>query len=216
MPQQQTLLIESQYLPPIHYFARMLHHKEVLIEQEEHFEKASYRNRAHIASPNGPLRLSVPLSQGRSQRRPFRKVGISYDHAWQKQHWWSIKNAYQSSPYFEYYEDDIEPLIVSPAETLLELNNRITQTIIELLQLPINIRFTQSFQKKYDDSVLDFRSKIHPIAHRTTPDPAYSSPTYEQVFDAKTGFQADLSILDLLLNMGPRSVALLEGAISTL
>ncbi len=211
-----TLLIESQHVGNIHYYARMLYHGKVLLEQEEHWLKASYRNRCYIALPDGALRLSVPIEKGRQQRRPLKDIKIAYTHRWRSLHWTSLCTAYRSSPYFEYYEDDLAPLYEQKFTYLVEFNQAINQQILSLLQISesdLQITPTQTFQKVYtDENILDFRSAILPQQHRCRKDELFTPPVYHQVFENKTQFIPNLSIYDLMFAEGPNTVDILRAS----
>ena len=214
---RKTLLIESQYFGSIHYFARILYHGKVMIEQHEHYIKSTFRNRCIIASPQGALRLSVPLLKGKHQKKAFKDIEIAYHHPWQKQHWNSLCSAYRSTPYFEYYEDDIEPLFRDKqTRFLMEFNMECMQFVLSALSINIDFSFTDGFEKDYTEStnLLDFRSLIHPKKEATNVDSIYVRPQYYQVFEKKTGFLPNLSILDLLFAEGPNTTAILESCMN--
>ncbi len=212
---ERTLLIESQYAGSIHYYARLLHHRKVLIEQYEHFQKATYRNRCYIAMPNGKLRLSIPLEKGRQQRRNMRDMKISYDWDWQKLHWNSLTSAYRSSPYFEFYEDDLSPFFLEKKTTyLMDFNEALRHFIIDAINVgrEIKLERTSRFEKQYLPlKVLDFRSAILPSKSKSRKDAAFEVPIYHQVFENKINFLPNLSIFDLLFAEGPKSLVILEG-----
>lgn len=214
MYQPNTLIIESQYLGSIHYYARLLHHKTVWIEQEEHYEKGTYRNRCHIVMPDGLLRLSIPLEKGKHQRRPMKDIRISYNDNWQKLHWRSLETAYRSSPYFEYYEDDFQPFYTKKYDYLIDFNQKLCTLILGLLEEKISLSFTNSFEKKYSSTdYTDFRSFIHPKPNKQQIDPLFTPPTYHQVFENKLPFVPNLSIIDLLFAEGPQTASILRQSI---
>lgn len=214
-----TLVIETQYLGTVQYYARLLHHKNVLIEQAEKFAKSTYRNRCYIATADGELRLSIPLFNGKDQRKTIKDIKISYDHAWQRLHWHSLTAAYRSSPYFEFYEDDFYPFYHKKFTYLLDFNQQLCALILKALQADVDINYTQKFRKLYDEQqFLDFRSAIHPNPRKARKELAYQkaatyiTPTYQQVFDDKLPFMPEVSIVDLLFNEGPNSATLLKNA----
>ncbi|MGB0840365.1 MAG: WbqC family protein [Chitinophagales bacterium] len=210
-----TLLIESQYLPPIASIARMVHHQDVLLEQHEYYIKSSYRNRSHIGTANGMLRLSVPLVRGRRERQSIKNIKISYpDNKWVYLHWRGICYAYRSSPYFEYYEDEFAPFFEKKFTYLWDYNEQLLQTILGCLGANVNIGYTDSFQKKYNDTAFtDYRSAILPKLEHCRQDDLFTHPKYTQVFEDKIGFIPNLSILDLLFAEGPRSLDILQKSI---
>ena len=158
----RTLLVESQYVGSIQWYARLLHHPTVCIEQHEHFERLTLRNRCHLLGANGILTLSIPLEHGRQQRRTIREVRISYAEPWQRIHWQSWMSCYRSSPFFEYYEDDFRPLYEQQPRFLFDFNQAFLEVVQRLLKVKLNIRFTETYQKDYDAEVLDYRSRISP------------------------------------------------------
>ncbi len=210
---KKTLLIESQYLPNIQYFARLIHHKKVLIEQYEHFVKASYRNRAYILMPDGPLRLSIHVLGGRRNRDAMKNVKICNAHHWQRIHWQGMRTAYRSSPYFEYFEDDLAPFYETPATNLFDFNQSLIAHIIEMLGADIEMSYTEKFQKVYGDDILDWRSAIFPN-NKSRADELFKAPIYHQVFEDKIGFHPNMSVLDLLFAEGPNALSVLESAMS--
>lgn len=110
------ILLPVFYLPPISWFSEFLKEEnEVVLEQFENFPKQTYRNRTNVYGANGKLSLIIPIHH--TGERCFKNLEISYVEDWQKLHWKSIKNAYQSSPYFEFYEDKLEKIFSEKPKT---------------------------------------------------------------------------------------------------
>jgi len=193
------ILIELQYFGTISWYLGMLRHRQVFIEHHENFEKSTYRNRCYIASPEGRLRLTIPLLHGRSQRSKYTDVRIDYGYPWQKIHWNSLCSCYRNSPYFEFYEDKLKPFFSSRYDRLFDFNRQLFLLMIELLELNLHVEYTAVYEK-YPNEALDFRSKILPnkFQGETSPFPV----VYHQVFQERTGFIPDLCIADLLFNEG--------------
>lgn len=203
------LIIELQYFGTITWYLALLRHDEIIIEKHENFEKSTYRNRCYIASPEGRLRLTVPLQKGRNQRSKYSDVQIDYESGWQRNHWNSLCSCYRNSPYFEYYEDRLQPLYEERNDLLFDFNLKIFKLMVELLGLDLKVGFTSKYEKTPGDQFSDFRSKILPkeMAGATFP------VKYHQVFQEKTGFLPDLCIADLLFNEGPHASELLIAAV---
>ena len=208
MTQHTGILLSTAYFAPVRYFASLAAFSEPYIEQHEHFIKQTYRNRAVILGANGPIPLIVPVEKGREQKIKIKDLRISYDEEWQRNHWRTIFSAYNSSPFFEYYSDDLEPFFRKKHEFLFDFNQQITQTLLEILDLQTPIKLTGAFEQIPEGS-LNFREKINPKAHRNFPDTHCTPQPYTQVFAEKFGFMADLSILDLLFNEGPSAHTIL-------
>lgn len=196
----KKLLIEPQFAGSAAYFAALMTFDEIWWETGEHFRKGSYRNRCHILGANGLLRLSIPLQHGKDQHTAFKDVRISYEQNWQKIHWESLVSAYRRSAFFEYYESHFEPFFHEETTSLLEFNLSITKTILGLLKIQKEIKFTNHYIAPGQFDGVDFRNKIHP---KSPPERLY--PSYPQVFSDRFPFVANLSILDVLFNLGPKA-----------
>ncbi|MCB0571031.1 MAG: WbqC family protein [Phaeodactylibacter sp.] len=212
MPQQEAALLELHYLPSIQYFSKLAHYPTVYIEQQEHYQKGSYRNRCHIVGANGPLRLSVPLQQGKNEQQQIRDVRIAYKEPWRQQHWQSIRSAYGSAPYFDHYADRLSPFFTSRYDTLFELSWALLQAICGMIPLSVGLLLTETYIAEAPGGIIGLRDTIHPKAHRGKPDPHFLPAFYPQVFEEKHGFLPNLSILDLLFCTGPQAAIILENS----
>ena len=199
----KQLLIEMQYLGSIDYYRKLQQYGDVIIERHENFVKSTYRNRCYISGPNGKLRLSIPLNKGKQQRSRYTEIKIDYDYDWQRIHWNSICSAYRRSPYFEFYEHRFERFYKENFEYLFDFNHELTELILELLGLDVNLEFSKAYQKSVPEDVIDYRSKIIPKGDLFKGD--IPIPKYRQVFEDRVGFFENLSIVDLLFNEGPHS-----------
>lgn len=209
MTQHPGILLSTAYFAPIRYFSKLAVYPEVYLEQHENFIKQTYRNRTVILGANGPIPLIVPVEKGRGKKILIKDLRIAYDEEWQRNQWRTIFSAYNSSPFFEYYADDIEPFFRKKYEFLFDFNLKITETLIELLELETTIELTDDFEQ-VPENCLNFREQISPKTHLIEPDPQFLPQPYTQVFSEKFGFIPDLSILDLLFNEGPSAGTILE------
>lgn len=211
---KKPLLVDSQYFPSIHYFLLLMQHGEIYVDGHENMAKASYRNRCHIASPDGQLALTVPLEHGRHQRRAVKDVVIFNELDWQKKHWDTLCSAYRRSPYFEYYEDSLYAVFYKPYSNLLLLNTDMLNWVIAKLKLEIKYEFTTRYNDNKDGSYHDWRGRIQPNEGKSLSPIDTQQDHYHQVFEDRLGFLPNLSILDLLFALGPRSVEYLNNSIS--
>lgn len=191
------VLLSTAYFPPIIYFKILSESSFALIENEENFHKQTYRNRCVIYGANGPLNLTVPVQHDEPKIK-IANLGISYHSNWQLIHLRAIESAYRNSPFYEYYIDDFSKFYSVKYSSLLEFNTEILKVCICLLRLKVKIDFTTDFLKEAEQ---DFRYSITPKKIITD----YSFPEYHQVFMDKYGFIENLSILDLIFNVGPES-----------
>ena len=197
------ILIHPTYFPNIAHFVAIAHAQSVTFEEDDNFLKQTYRNRAYIYAANGKLLLNIPVIHTQKNRQKYRDVKISQETNWQDMHWKSLLSAYRTSPFFEYYEDDLNPLFTTKANYILDFNLKCFETICECLQLETDYLKTTEYQKTVEDK-FDFRF----LVNAKTEEPKFEP--YKQVFDSKYGFLNNLSILDLLFNEGPNSLNYLE------
>ena len=201
----RDILLSTAYLPPVLYFAHIAKARTVYLEKKETYTKQTYRNRCEIYSANGKLRLSIPVIRVNGNHTKINDIIISHSENWPRAHWRAFESAYNSSPYFLYYKDALAPFFNDRHTSLFEYNTSLLNTILELLELYPEIRFTETYSQANDDLV-DLRNKI-------SPDISISKdhfPEYQQVFSEKSGFLPNLSILDLLFNEGPGSLEYLN------
>ena len=204
-----SALLSSAYFAPIQWFQKLNRYDVCLIEQHDHFVKQTYRNRCVIATANGQQTLSIPVEKFDNKKCEMCDVCISDHDNWRHQHWNALLSAYGESPFFEYYQDDIRPFFEKKWKYLFDFNTEITYTLCELLDLQPNISSTNEFIpiNKNNDFIgeyADFREVIrpkHPLV-----DKDFVLKSYYQVYEQKIGFQPNLSILDLLFNMGNESI----------
>ena len=194
MESNNSFLLPTSYLAPIGYYAILLQNKNCEIEQYEHFVKQSIRNRCDIYGANGKLTLSIPKQRKASSKTILKDIKIAYHHPWQKEHWKSICSAYRSSSYFEFYEDLFAPLYQIKVIYLSDFNLKLQEVIFKCLQIKDTSILTQSYQKQSISN--DYRNATFQIKNQTK---------YHQVFENNCGFIANLSIIDLLFNLGPES-----------
>ena len=211
LPLNDTLLIESHYLGNIQYYAELLQHPFIVLEQYEFFEKSTYRNRCYIAGSNGKLMLSIPLIGGRQQRTMTKDVRIDYSYPWQKSHWHSLESAYRSTAFFDYYQDSFYPLYKQQQTFLFDFNLQLLLTVFKLLKVERTVTFSEEYRKAYPpEQFTDLRNKIHPNRQTYSSTSFHPMPAYFQIFAHKYGFLPNLSIIDLLFAKGPDALHYLQ------
>jgi hypothetical protein len=193
----RKIVLSTAYLPPIEYFARIKEADIVLIEREENYLKQSYRNRCYILSSDKPQYLTVPVYLGSFHKTHIRDIRIDYSKRWQQVHLRALTSAYCASPYFIFYFEVIEKIILSNHEFLLDLNMELIEALMKMMDLNRKISYTSEFIKVKDNTD-DFRYSISP--KKST---SYPFKKYIQVFTTKEGFVSGLSIADLIFNTGP-------------
>lgn len=189
------------YLAPVEYYVALAKSDTVFLEYCDFYEKQTYRNRCNIASANGQMALSIPVEKRGREKILTRDVRISEHNDWQMNHWRSIESAYNSTPFFEFYKDDLFPFYEKKWDFLWDFNIEIQNKVLELLELEPNILLTEEYKVIVANDEVDFRESIHP--KREIRGELFKP--YYQVFEQKWGFIPNLSIIDLLFNMGNES-----------
>lgn len=205
-----TVFLSSAYLAPVEYYTKLLAYDKVFIEQYDHYMKQTYRNRCTIAAPDGELALSIPTVKPNSLKCAMRDIRISDHGNWRHLHWNAIESAYNHTPFFEYYKDDFRPFYEKKYEFLIDFNDELCNLICSLIDIQPCIERTTEYRISFAESEKDFRERIHPKKNFKEEDTEFIVLPYYQVFQKKLGFLPNLSIIDLLFNMGPESLLVLS------
>src|SRR5690606_13715848 len=197
-------IVHPTYFPPVSHFVIMANN-EVIFEVEDNYQKQTYRHRTYIYVPNGKQLLTVPIIHTKSHgRQKYKDVKIENDFNWQKQHWKTLETAYRTSPFFEFYEDDIQPVFTKKHSYLMDLNFRIIELMSNFLEIEFCVEKTISYIEKPEKHI-DFRKLANAKSSES-----YDFDKYIQVFSGKHGYINNLSILDLLFNEGTNTLNYLQ------
>ncbi|UWY28507.1 WbqC family protein [Flavobacterium sp. TR2] len=188
-------LILPTYFPSISHFAVIAQSDSITFEMEDNFQKQTNRNRTYIYSPNGIQLLNIPVKHSKATHQKTKDILIENEFDWQKQHFKSLEAAYRSSPFFEYFEDDIAPIFEKKHQFLMDLNFEVLDVVTKCLRMKLEFGKTAEYFHEVTDFT-DFRYLANGKKD------ANSFEKYTQVFDDKHGFINNLSVLDLLFNEG--------------
>jgi hypothetical protein len=191
-------LIISSFLPfpNLQWWAQAAEATTVYFDQAEHFEKMTFRNRYTVAGANGPIKLSIPLDQGRDQRAAMCDVRISNGEKWQLNHWRTISSVYRRAPYFEHYEHSLQQLFDQPYTHLPHFCLATVQLLRQHAGFTFQVGFADAYLKQYTAEYTDLRG-LKPASDKSI------TPAYYQLFAERNGFVPNLSLLDLLFSEGP-------------
>lgn len=206
MKEDTTILLTTAYLAPVEYYLRMQQHSQVIIEQHDHYVKQTYRNRCRIATANGIQTLSIPIEKPETPKSFTKDIRIADHGNWRHLHWQALVSAYNSTPFFEYYMDDFRPFYENRFEFLFDFNEQLRELISNLLDIEPVVSYSSEYLVDLCPNTEDFRETIHPKKESLMS----NFKPYYQVFQTKFGFYSNLSIVDLLFNMGPEAVLYLS------
>ncbi|MGC1205067.1 MAG: WbqC family protein [Flavobacteriaceae bacterium] len=199
-----NIIIHPTYFPNIAHFVAIANADDLILEMDDNFLKQTYRNRSYIYGANGKLAINIPVVHSQKKRQKYRDVKVFNEEKWQSLHWKSLLSAYSTSPFFEYYKDELEPLFGLKVDYILNFNLKCFEVVCDCLQLELKTSKTETYQTEVNNTD-DFRYLVNAKKEQS-----YHFDSYTQVFSNKHGFIPNLSILDLLFNEGPNAVHYLE------
>ena len=217
------VLLTTAYFPPIEYLAAIANECRfnpgmtevepavVFIEACEHYVKQSWRNRCRFYAADGAQTLNFPVRH-EDFGKPISQMRIDWKTDWLTRHERAIISAYRTSPYFEYYQDELFAILDSRPELMLDFNTQILRFFLRKTGIPADIRFTSEWEAVSIEGhkVTDLREAIHPKRPNSILKDLGLERPYWQVFSPKYGFIPGLSIMDLLFNEGPDSICYLK------
>jgi hypothetical protein len=189
------------YFPCVFVFADLLHQSTISFDADMPFKRSSFRNRLIIAAADGPIQLSIPVVGGRSIKSIYREVEIDYKSNWQRDHFRTLCTAYGNSPFFLFYRDELEQLFQQKPRLLHEWNLLCLEWVLKKIKIHLLIVNDISSQ---NEDIYSVRADRYSPQNYTI-DSSKVDVSYQQVFEEKTGFLPNLSILDLLFNEGTHS-----------
>lgn len=207
---EKTVYLTSAYLAPVSYYAKLFAADKAYIERYDNYVKQTYRNRCVIAAADGPLALTIPTEKPDSLKCPMKDIRISDHGNWRHMHWNALVSNYRNSAFFEYYADEFRVFYEKKYPFLWDFNQEICALVCDLIDIHPQMEGTTEYRTEFAPNEWDFREIIHPKRDFRIADPNFTAEPYYQVFKENFGFLPNLSIADLLFNMGPESLLVLQ------
>ena len=198
-----TYLLPLTYLGNIQYYSHLIFNP-CIVESKAHYVKQTFANRVQILTAQGKLDLSIPIEKPKG-KTTLDQINISYQTPWQTLHWRTIASAYSSSPFFEYYQDELLPFFQNKTIKLIDFNLGIQKALLSCLEYEnINFEVSNTYVHNLNPETIDLRDVIHPKKNCLSLHKIMKEE-YQQVFHNKFEFLPNLSLIDLLFNLGPES-----------
>jgi hypothetical protein len=221
---------QPAYLPWLGYFAKMAAADAFVVHDLSRFERGGMVNRNKIRTAAGAEWLTVPVRHADLRDElPLAAITVC-DDGWRRQHWKAIQMAYRRAPYFADHAEFLADYYSRPYPTITELCLPFINYCRHQLGLTMPLyRSSQLELGEFDRTSIipslagKFGADIF-IAGVHAPDYLewerlgdvrveifeYQHPRYEQRYP---GFLSHLSVLDLLMNCGPQSRAVLTRSV---
>ncbi len=224
--------MQPTYLPWIGYFALMDRADVFVFLDSVQFERRSWQQRNRIKSSGGSLMLTVPvINKGlRDQRIADVKINLSSNFV--RKHVSAINLAYSKAPFYQQYAPEIFSVLEQNSGQLCDLTVPLILKIKDMLG--INCEYIKSSSMdvtgKRADLLADICEKLSANTYISPPGASgyidksnafeeknirvlynmYEHPEYRQPHGE---FRSHLSIIDLLFNEGPDSLAIIRKGI---
>lgn len=167
---------------------------------DQPFKRSTFRNRMLLPGGNGLVSLSIPLVGGRSVKLPFKAVEIDYSSNWQRDHFRSLETIYGNSPFYFHYRSSLKEIFDQKPQLLVDWNKICLDWIVKKMKIKVNLLQLASLSS--NDHVIRERNDFYlPSNHDKIGEKPFIK--YPQLFEEKIGFKPNVSILDLLFNLGP-------------
>ncbi len=220
---------QPMFLPWLGLFAKIAMADQFVIFDDVPFERHGFGNRNYIRTQNGAVMLTVPVKLNNHLDKPVRLIEIdnSRNGVWRRKHLRSIEVAYAKAPFFAEYFPVMQELYAKEWSHLTPLCVAMTEVFMRKLgiNVPIVRASERGFVGQKSALVLDmclkcgaseyiFGAQGRDYADRDAFARAgvkvvfqdYRHPVYPQIHG---GFEPRMSVLDLLMNCGPRSLEIL-------
>jgi WbqC-like protein family len=197
-----TPLLSCFYFGSAEHYVLLARHPRVIIDIGEHYQRQSYRTRTCIVGPNGIQDLIVQVAHQHGKKTPMREMRTSHAETWPQQHLHAIRSGYGNTPWFIHYYEDIERVLTQRHERVTDLNHATMQLAMKWLGLATEVMVNETYVAHAPTSdYLDLRESLHP--KKPLPPQVRPVPPYPQIFGDRLGLRSRMSVVDLVMNLGP-------------
>lgn len=195
-----SLVLPPRLFGSVAYYAAMGRFGRVTVDTSVRYDKrAKSVHRYDVADTRGLLSLTVPLGKPRSFRSAtWADAPVSTHDQWWHQHRVTLESAYGRTPYFEFIYDRFAPLISDPSQqpewpSALSLARDADRLVRGVLGFDNQVVWAPA---EPSETSIDLRRADFKVS---------GLPPYRQIRADRLDFIPDLSILDLIFNLGPEA-----------
>lgn len=224
-----VVILQPGYLPWLGFFDQMLRSDVFVYFDDVQYDKHGWRNRNRIKSATGPIWLTVPVLNTGRQGQKINEVEIDNRSPWARKHITAIAQNYAKAPHLKRYLPQLDALLTRHWESLLELDLAVVELICNWIGIERKIACSSclGIGGEQSERLLNI-CKHFQADHYLSGDSAqnyldvtlflhegvevewqcYRHPTYPQLHGE---FAPYLSVLDLVMNVGEKSLDVLTG-----
>ncbi|MEO7134074.1 MAG: WbqC family protein [Vicinamibacterales bacterium] len=222
------VVLQPGYLPWLGFFDQMRRADVFVYYDDVQYDKHGWRNRNRVKGPDGPQWLTVPVRNHGLGRPRIMDAAIDARAPWARKHLATLRQLYAKAPHVKRYLPELEEALMRPWERIVDLDLTVVALMAKWLGLAPAVSCSSELQIDGEQSIRLLRICQHFGATRYLSGSAardyldvalfaqhgvevawqdYRHPEYPQQHG---GFVPYLSAIDLLLNCGDDSRAILE------
>lgn len=225
-------ILQSNYIPWKGYFDIINMVDEFILYDDVQYTRHDWRNRNKLKSPNGIIWLTIPVKASLSKPKKIYEVQVA-DKRWAIKHLKTIKQYYSKADFYQYYIDDLEEVYLKASEfcLLYQINRIFLQAICSYVGINTIISSSMDYSLSFGktERLIELCQKCEASHYLSGPSASnylqpelfeksgikltymeYSGyPEYNQLYPP---FEHNVSILDLILNVGPDSIKYMKSS----
>ena len=221
-------ITQPAYLPWLGYFHRIAAADAHVVLDHVQFEKNSFTNRNKIRTHDGWSWLTVPVkTAGMFGKLRINEIEIANEKNWALKHWETMRLSYAKAEFFSEHAHFFESVYQCSWQKLIDLTGEINTYLLQAFGIKTKLYFSSQMKAvgRKDELVFNLcrelgatvylsgplgrnylRERLFGDAGITVRYDDYRHPVYSQAYP---GFEPYMAAVDLLLNVGPRSLKMI-------
>ena len=232
----KCVILQPSYIPWRGYFHQISKSDIFIFYDDVQYDKEGWRNRNQIKTVQGLQWLTIPVyTKGVLKAvTPIHEIEICWNKPWNEHHWKGIQFAYRKAPFFDHYKNFFEEMYRETPKFLADFTISTTIKIAHEIGIK-NVQFFRSsningISGEKTDRLIELIKHVgadHYISGPSARDyiepekfenagikleyMTYEYPQYQQLY---LPYEPNVSIIDLMLMTGPKSLSFFNGEIN--